>query len=436
LRWTASRTGSFGRACATSSRTRPQQCRGTRRWQLRSRWEVDLRGGAGRLQLIDEALSTSGAGAQFFEAGGRRYGTSWTAHGAPPRARRLLLRYSAAAAVAEALSTAVFVMSTDEIRARYQRNRDTCIILCGLDGTDLLPGRVGRPPAGRGGAPVNLTLTAWQQFVLVLLRFSIGWHFFYQGLGKLQAARWSSESTCARAQARRGAVPQDGRLRHVAQGGRSRHDVGPAHPRLLMMVGLFTRTATVLSWGCCCFFTCQPPLPVHGFSVRTPDGTELYINKVMIEMMACWSASPLTRAGYRSRHAGRPVVASTPEREARRPGSSRPTLEIAGEFSDDGTGKTGRSQEFHKGCGYASARRPDLEGGVAQPRPGCHHRPRRAGARTDGAHQPTHMKYVAVCDIFPPNLQKGLDIARKLHDRMSRGTAITVASWNVKTSMP
>jgi len=35
---------------------------------------------------------------------------------------------------------------------------------------------------------------------------------------------------------------------------------------------------------------------------------------------------------------------------------------------------------------------------------------------------PNFMRYSAVCDIFPPNLQKGLEIARKLHDPAAEGT--------------
>jgi uncharacterized membrane protein YphA (DoxX/SURF4 family) len=131
-------------------------------------------------------------------------------------------------------------------------------------------------------------LTGWQQFVLVLLRFSIGWHFFYQGLGKLQAAHWTSESYL------RSATGPAGELFHkMADYGMwlKFADQGTMWGLLvlgvLLMVGLFTRTATVLSMGLLLlFYAAQPPLPIHGFSVRTPDGTELYVNKVMIEMMA------------------------------------------------------------------------------------------------------------------------------------------------------
>jgi thiosulfate dehydrogenase [quinone] large subunit len=55
----------------------------------------------------------------------------------------------------------------------------------------------------------------------------------------------------------------------------------------LLMIGLFTRTASILAMGLLLlFYVAQPPLPFHGFVLRTLDGTELYINKVLIEMMA------------------------------------------------------------------------------------------------------------------------------------------------------
>jgi thiosulfate dehydrogenase [quinone] large subunit len=131
-------------------------------------------------------------------------------------------------------------------------------------------------------------LTAWQQFVLVLFRFSVGWHIFYQGLGKLQAAHWTSESYLRTATGPLGwlfhrMAEQSTLLKFADQGTMW----GLFILGLLLMVGLFTRTASLLAIGLLMlFYVAQPPLPVHGFAVRTPDGTELYVNKIMIEVMA------------------------------------------------------------------------------------------------------------------------------------------------------
>ncbi len=131
-------------------------------------------------------------------------------------------------------------------------------------------------------------LTAWQQFVLVLFRFSIGWHVFYQGLGKLQAAHWSSESYLRTATGPLGWVfqwmaGQTAWLKLADQGTMW----GLLILGLLLMIGLFTRTASLLAMGLLLlFYVAQPPLPYHGFAMRTPDGTELYVNKILIEIMA------------------------------------------------------------------------------------------------------------------------------------------------------
>jgi thiosulfate dehydrogenase [quinone] large subunit len=132
------------------------------------------------------------------------------------------------------------------------------------------------------------TLTGSQQFVLVLFRFSIGWHLFYQGWGKIQAAHWSSESYLRAATGPLAAVfermaNQPLWLRLADQGTMW----GLTILGLLLMIGLFTRAASLLSIGLLLlFYAALPPLPFHGFAVRTPDGTELYVNKVLIEILA------------------------------------------------------------------------------------------------------------------------------------------------------
>jgi thiosulfate dehydrogenase [quinone] large subunit len=134
----------------------------------------------------------------------------------------------------------------------------------------------------------SATLTGWQQFVLVLFRFSIGWHLFYQGLGKLQSPHWSSESYL-----RSASGPLAGLFNYMANqtAWLKLADQGTMWGLLilgfLLMIGLFTRTASVLAMGLLLlFYVAQPPVPFHGFALRTMDGTELYVNKVLIEVMA------------------------------------------------------------------------------------------------------------------------------------------------------
>jgi thiosulfate dehydrogenase [quinone] large subunit len=132
------------------------------------------------------------------------------------------------------------------------------------------------------------SLTASQQIVLVLFRFSIGWHLFYQGWGKIEAAHWSSESYLRAATGPLAGVfeymaNQTAWLRLADQGTMW----GLLILGLLLMVGLFTRIASILAIGLLLlFYAAMPPLPFHGFALRTPDGTELYVNKVLIEILA------------------------------------------------------------------------------------------------------------------------------------------------------
>jgi len=131
-------------------------------------------------------------------------------------------------------------------------------------------------------------LTAWQQFLLVLLRFTIGWHLFYQGLGKLQSPHWSAEGYLRAATGPLAALFQKMAASGAWLALADRATVwGLIVLGMLLMVGLFTRPASagaILLLAL--FYAAQPPLPAHGFAARTPDGSELYANKVTIEILA------------------------------------------------------------------------------------------------------------------------------------------------------
>jgi thiosulfate dehydrogenase [quinone] large subunit len=132
------------------------------------------------------------------------------------------------------------------------------------------------------------SLTARQQFVLVLFRFAVGWHLFYQGMGKLQAARWSALGYL------KGATgPLDGFFHWMAADSRlvqlaDRATVwGLMAVGMLVMIGLMTRIAAVAGMLLLLlFYLAQPPLPDHGFIQPTIDGYEMYVNKVLLEVLA------------------------------------------------------------------------------------------------------------------------------------------------------
>jgi FAD:protein FMN transferase len=113
---------------------------------VRSRQVADAR--LARLRLRDGALATSGAGEQFVDVDGKRYGhvldprTGWPASGVISAS--VVTRE---AAVADALSTA-FLVGGEDLAARYcESNPDTLVILT-LDGVGgVAPRRVfGRYP--------------------------------------------------------------------------------------------------------------------------------------------------------------------------------------------------------------------------------------------------------------------------------------------------
>ena len=131
-------------------------------------------------------------------------------------------------------------------------------------------------------------LTGWQQFLLVVFRFSVGWHLFYQGMGKLQAAQWSAGDYLRTATGPLGPwfqkLAQDPWWLSLAD----RATVwGLMIVGLLLMVGLFTRTASLAAiLLLLLFYLAHPPFPNHGFAPVSPQGFELYVNQVLIEILA------------------------------------------------------------------------------------------------------------------------------------------------------
>lgn len=131
-------------------------------------------------------------------------------------------------------------------------------------------------------------LSGPQQFLLVVVRFAVGWHLFYQGFGKLQAAHWSSEGYL------RAATGPLASLFHKLAGWSSmlafadRATVwGLIVFGLLLMLGLLTRVASLGALALLAlFYLAHPTLPVHGFAPASPDGYELYVNRVVIEALA------------------------------------------------------------------------------------------------------------------------------------------------------
>ena len=132
--------------------------------------------------------------------------------------------------------------------------------------------------------PQQYTITGWQQFALVLLRFCIGWHLFYQGFGKIVAGDWSSQGYLSASW---------GPFRWIAESPTllALSDFvmvwGLIVTGILLMIGLFTRAAAIGGiLLLLLIYMALPPLDSAGFVISTTEGSELYVNKTFIEILA------------------------------------------------------------------------------------------------------------------------------------------------------
>lgn len=125
-----------------------------------------------------------------------------------------------------------------------------------------------------------------QQIVLVLLRFAIGWHLFYQGIGKFRAVQWSArgylEASWGPLAGLFHAIAESPWMLWAADQGTK---WGLVIFGLCLMLGLFTRTAALGGTFLLLLFYVAAP-PVAGFTVAGPQGTELYVDKTLLEALA------------------------------------------------------------------------------------------------------------------------------------------------------
>jgi thiosulfate dehydrogenase (quinone) large subunit len=126
----------------------------------------------------------------------------------------------------------------------------------------------------------------WQQILLVTLRFAIGWHLFYQGFGKVVAVEWSSADFLRFSWGPFAWMAEQPTLLAIAD---FMVIWGLMILGVLLMVGLFTRIAAVLGgFLVLLFYLAAPPLDFTGFVMPGPQGTELYVDKNLIEVLALW----------------------------------------------------------------------------------------------------------------------------------------------------
>jgi len=127
-------------------------------------------------------------------------------------------------------------------------------------------------------------ISSWKKTLLILLRFAIGWHLFYQGFGKVISPFWTSEWYLKASWGPFLKIAESPTLLWIAD---FTMMWGLVIVGLLLMIGLFTQIASLLGLALLIMiFVAIPPLDYTGFVVSTTQGTELYVDKNLIEILA------------------------------------------------------------------------------------------------------------------------------------------------------
>ena len=131
-----------------------------------------------------------------------------------------------------------------------------------------------------GGKLSNLSMIA-----ITVLRVFVGWHFLYEGISKLTSPSWSAagylkQSRGPFAELFKSLASQPNLLANA--------DLitmwGLALVGVLLILGLFTRLASLAGIGfILLFYLCNPPFVGYFYSIPT-EGTYLIVNKNLVEL--------------------------------------------------------------------------------------------------------------------------------------------------------
>jgi len=130
-------------------------------------------------------------------------------------------------------------------------------------------------------------LSRWPMIAITVLRVLVGWHFLYEGIAKLSAPSWSAAGYLKQARG-----PFAGLFKSLA----AQPDLlanadlitmwGLTAVGLLLILGLFTRLASLGAIGfILLFYLCNPPFVGYFYSIPT-EGSYLIVNKNLVELCA------------------------------------------------------------------------------------------------------------------------------------------------------
>ena len=130
-------------------------------------------------------------------------------------------------------------------------------------------------------------LPRWPMIAIALMRVFVGWHFLYEGIAKLTAPSWSAAGYLKQARGPFASLfkqlaSEPDRLANV--------DVitmwGLTLVGLLLVLGLFTRLASVVGIGfILLFYFATPPFVGYFYALPT-EGSYLIVNKNLVELCA------------------------------------------------------------------------------------------------------------------------------------------------------
>jgi thiosulfate dehydrogenase [quinone] large subunit len=122
---------------------------------------------------------------------------------------------------------------------------------------------------------------------ITVLRVLIGWHFLYEGIAKLSSPSWSAAGYLKQARG-----PFAGLFKWLAAQPNllANADLitmwGLTAVGLLLVLGLFTRLASLGAIGfIVLFYLCNPPFVGYFYSIPT-EGSYLIVNKNLVELGA------------------------------------------------------------------------------------------------------------------------------------------------------
>jgi thiosulfate dehydrogenase [quinone] large subunit len=122
---------------------------------------------------------------------------------------------------------------------------------------------------------------------ITLLRVMIGWHFLYEGIAKMTSGSWTSAGFLKQA---RGPFAEMFRWLAAQPNLLANADLitmyGLTIVGLLLILGLFTRLASLGAMGfLVLFYLCNPPFVGYFYSLPS-EGSYLIVNKNVVEFFA------------------------------------------------------------------------------------------------------------------------------------------------------